>query len=490
MKRKILCALVGLLTFNFLGAVELVPTQQLLAAYLERDSDLKNLTLELQKAKLNQQSTAIDKGFSIKLSTGDMTFKFGDDNSFSVTPGVSATVPELSNLGLDVSSSLGVSDGQFSFNSASAKVSVDIISDKKANRDISLLQSERKVLEAERNLTSKALEKEKNFYKSLSTLLNSITNVLSKKSTVFDDNISFEKIKLQGYSSDSPSYVKAQMKLVSSERDYDTAVHSLIKDYKAFYINCGMEIDIPENTDFTQLIPGDISQVEAVDITSFKEENYKEIESAEWTQTINQMSRDASTKFTLSANGGYTYRNTNGTASNTVSAGVSGTYEGLGFNASVNVPIASGTTSGAGTGAGGAGGLGGAASTSSPSLTVGLTWTPNTAKKNDISQQLEQIAIEQEQMKVEAAYSSYESTVQERQLKLEDILWNIQSNQSNYDMYAKVEANISNYYARGLVSEKEYSSAQNNTVQAKVKQVVGYIDLIIYNNEVTAMFVE
>lgn len=494
MKKTFICALLGILTINVLCAVELVPTDQLLASYLEKDSDLKNQALELQKAKLNQQSTQIDKGISIKLQTGDMTFTFGDNNSFSVKPGASVTIPQANNLGLNVNSQLSVKDGKTNFDSASATVSVDVISANKANREISLLQQERKVLEAERSLTSKALEKEKTFYKNLSNLLNNITSVLSKKATVFDDNVSFEKIKLQGYSKDSASYVRAELKLFTSQRDYEAAVHSLINDYKAFYLDCGREIEIPEDTDFTQLIPTDIVQVEAVDITSFDKSKYKDIESNEWTQEINQMSRDASTKFTLTANGGYSYRNTNGTASNSVNAGLSGTYEGLGVSASVSVPVSS-SSSGTGSAAGGAatgagaGSMGGTSS-NSPTLTVGITWTPTTSKKNKISDQLEEISIQQENMKIESAYSSYETTVQERQLKLEDILWNIQSNQTNLEMYEKVEENMKSYYDRGLISEKDYSSACNSTIQAKVKQISGYIDLIIYNNEVTAMFVE
>ena len=92
----------------------LVPTQQLLASYLENDADLKNLALELKKSELNRESTQIDKGFTIKLSTGDMTIKFGDDTSVSVKPGVNATVPSLNNLGIDVSSELGVENEEHS----------------------------------------------------------------------------------------------------------------------------------------------------------------------------------------------------------------------------------------------------------------------------------------------------------------------------------------------------------------------------------------
>ena len=491
MKRKLLCVLAALLTTNILSAVELVPTQQLLASYLEQDSDLNNLALELKKAKLNQQSTEIDKGFTIKLSTGDMTMTLGDNNSFTVKPGVNATVPSLNNLGLNVSGQMSVNDGQANFDSASATVSVDIISSNKANRDISLLKSERSVLEAERNLTAKATDKEKSFYKSLSSLMNSISSIVQKQNTIIDDYNSLEKIKLQGYASTSSTYIKAQMKLESSERDLESAIHTLIRDYKLFYLSCGYEIEIPEDTDFKELIPEDIPEVEAEDVTAYKAENYTQIESNLWNQTINQMTRDASTKFTLSANGGYTYRNNNGNGSNTVSAGVSAAYEGLSLSASVNVPISSGSSSSSAGGSGsGAMGAGSSGASASPSVTLGITYTPTTSKKNKISDQLTEISVEQEQMKIEAAWSAYETAVLEKQLKLEDLEWDKQTNQKNYEMYTAVEEQMLDYYKKGLISEKDYTSAVINTLQAKVKGLINRIDLIVYNDEVKAMFVE
>ena len=486
MKRKLLCVLAAFFTINILGAVELVPTQQLLASYLEQDTDLKNLALELKKAKLNQQSTEIDKGFTIKLSTGDMTMTLGDNNSFSVKPGVNATIPGMNNLGLNVSSQLSVADGKTTFDSASATVSVDIISSNKANRDISLLKSERSVLEAERNLTAKATDKEKSFYKSLSNLMNSISSIVQKQNTIIDDFNSLEKIKLQGYASTSATYIKAQMKLESSERDLESAIHTLIRDYKLFYASCGYEIEIPEDTDFKELIPEDIPEVEAEDISEYKAENYTQIESNLWNQTINQMTRDANTKLTLSANGGYTYRNNNGNGSNTVSAGVSAGYEGLSLSANVNVPIASGSSSGAG----GAGGMGAGSSGSSPTVTLGITYTPTTSKKNKISDQLTEISIEQEQMKIESAWSAYETAVLEKQLKLEDLEWDKETNQKNYEIYTAVEEQMLDYYKKGLISEKDYTSAVINTLQAKVKGLINRIDFIVYNDEVKAMFVE
>ena len=82
MKKLLLPVISLFLICKSLFSIELVPTKLLLASYLERDSDLKKLTIELQKVKLSYQSVKIDNGFDIQLSTGDMTFRLGADNVF------------------------------------------------------------------------------------------------------------------------------------------------------------------------------------------------------------------------------------------------------------------------------------------------------------------------------------------------------------------------------------------------------------------------
>ena len=57
-------------------------------------------------------------------------------------------------------------------------------------------------------------------------------------------------------------------------------------------------------------------------------------------------------------------------------------------------------------------------------------------------------------------------------------------------MYTAVEEQMLDYYKKGLISEKDYTSAVINTLQAKVKGLINRIDLIVYNDEVKAMFVE
>ena len=180
------------LSVSSVFAVELIPTQELLAGYLQKDSDMKNLALELKKAEISRESSQLDKGLNIKLATGNMTFNLGDENSFSVKPSVTASLPSTSNLSMDVSGDFSSQNGEFKFNGASANVSLDLISSNKINNEVQKLQSDRKVLEAQRNINSKAIDKEKSFYKSLSSLLSSISNLVSKQLSFTDDINSFE----------------------------------------------------------------------------------------------------------------------------------------------------------------------------------------------------------------------------------------------------------------------------------------------------------
>lgn len=473
MKKTFTKLLFILVAMPGLFAVNLVPTSDLLASYLESDSDLKNAMLDLEKAKLSLQSTEIDKGFSIKLSTGDMAFVMGDNSSFSVKPSVSASMPQYSNLGVDVNAAASVADGKANFDSASAKVSVDIISSASTNNEVSLLKAQRSVLEAQRNLTSKAVDKEKSFYKSLSSLLSSISSIISKQKSLADDKVSFEKVKLQGYTAASASYIRAEMKVLSTEHDLQQSIHDLISNYKLFYISCNREIDIPENIDFLELIPNDIPKVDAVKIEDYSQENYSQLESLLWNQKLNDMTRAANKNYSLSANGGYTVRNSKDILTNSIDLGINGSYEGISGNAKLSLPFS--TDSKANT---------------SPSVSIGITYSPNTAKKNQISEKTTEIAVEQEKMKLDAAYDSYNNTVEEKQLKLSDIEWTASTNKKNYELYKNIEKDVLAYYKQGLVSENDYQSAKINRIQAEVKLLINDIDLIVYNSEIKNLFVE
>ena len=76
-------------------------TTTLLLSYVENDSELRNLTIAAKKATLSYQSTKIDSGFDITLSSGTVTLQVNEDGSkLSAKPSVKAKMPAASNLSL------------------------------------------------------------------------------------------------------------------------------------------------------------------------------------------------------------------------------------------------------------------------------------------------------------------------------------------------------------------------------------------------------
>lgn len=484
--KKIFCILcVSLVTF-FLFAEEtaiqstfqIIPTEELLAGYLERDSDIKNLTIDLQKEKISQQINDVENGFDISLSTGDMTFKFSD-TTFSVKPRVEASFPTNTNLKASVSGDLsfnlgdsnGASGESESITNISLKLSTDIISTTALEKEIETLKAQRRILEAERKLKSKALEKEKSFYSEYKTLLNTITSIIKKEQTYYDDKISFEKIKAQGYAKTSSSYRRAEMTVLSDEHEIETTKRNLIIDYKIFYIKCGKRIDIGaadyETLDFIKLVPSDIPEVEPLNVHDFDPANYTGTESAVWTNKINTMDRSTERKFSLTASGGYTFKNSK-TSSDTVDVGVDATYGGLTVGAETNVPL----------------------SNFKPSVTLSATIRPNTFKKNKLESQKEELTEQQELMSITDAKIDFGTKALEKDLKLADINWERTKNNENLAMYESLENDMLKWYNQGVITESEYLSAKVNRQQASVTKIINLIDMIVYNCEIKTMFVE
>ena len=180
---------------------EIIPTAQLLAGYLERDSDLKKLAISLQQEELSGAITKLDSGFDISLSTGDMTFKFNNDGNgataFSVNPKVEASLPGRLNLKTSVSGKVAAGtqendadekkDTDDVVSNISLKLSADIISSSGLKKEINLLKAERSIIEAERSLKTKVLDKENSFYTDYKKLLSSISSIIAKEKTYYDD---------------------------------------------------------------------------------------------------------------------------------------------------------------------------------------------------------------------------------------------------------------------------------------------------------------
>lgn len=455
-----------------LFAFELAPTTELLASYLEKDSDIQTAAISYQQAQLNNMKTEINNGFDITLSTGTMTLKASEDgSSFTVSPTAKISIPEVSNLGITAGStfSFGDSKSDSALSDASLKVNIDLLSSSSLDRKITLMQSERKVLEAKRKFETTALNREKQFYSTLSNLLSQISTIISKQQDLFNDTISFEETKAKGFGTNTSNYRSAELKLQSDKHEIEKAERKLKNEYTLFYKQCGRELVIDDITDYMSLIPSDIPEVEGVDITSFNPKAYTETENAEWNHQIAELKRKAKKDLTLTANGGYTYKNTmTSNNSSTIDLGLSGNYKGVSVTPGISFP------------------LGG--DDKSFIATLGVSVNPNKFKTDSIDKKIDTLDERQELLNIETAVSKYEDKVTAQQLELENILWDRTVIQENLKTNKNLEKDMKSWYQMGVITESKYLSAKVDREKYDVQMVKNLIDMIIYNDTTTSLF--
>lgn len=464
------------LVLNPLSAFEKIPASELLEGYLQNDSTLKNLAIEVQKAQLSQNTSQISNGFDISLSTGQMSLSFSDSDQvlFSLKPSVDVLLPQFRNLGISISGEVdNKSDGKSSDDnsvkfSTSISLSADIISNHKTEREISLLKAERKVLEAKRRMEISALTVESAFYKNIENLLKSTAGIISQENSLYSDQKEFETVKARGYSTGSSAYRLAEMKVVSDLHSIEANKRALIHDYIVFYKKCGFDIKLEMNQDFMELIPSDIQTVELLNVLDFDKSLYEKIENAEWTIQINKMERNSKSDFELKANAGYTLKN-NITGTDTIDVGVTSSVNGITFRPAVNFPVG--------------------AENSKPSATLSVTFNPNTMKKNQISSATEKLSEEQEKLNLESAYVEYDEKMVELIQEKEDLEWTKKSNEESFVMYEALEKDLRSWFNQGIIPETEYLSAKKNMQNYKVQKIINELDAIIYNNSVRSQFV-
>lgn len=443
-------------------------TTTLLLSYVENNSELKNLTLAAKKAALSYESTKIDSGFDVTLSTGTITLKTSDDgNTLTAKPSVKASLPQASNLSVAAQTNYSSESADSKLSDTSVSVGVDIISSAVISNKLIKLKAERSVTEAQRKIEKRAIAAEKEFYTELKGLLTSINSIMTKRQTLYEDSIDLEAKKIQGYSKSSSTYRQAELKVISDQHEIESAIHSFKYNCIVFYKKCGYDLEIDDKADLMSFVPAGIDEVEPIDVTQFDKELYSEIENANWTYYINSMERSAKKTYSLSANAGYTFDNTS-TKSDSIDAGVSGTIGGLTLGAGISLPVGNSTT---------------------PAYTFSATLNPNTFRKNSITKQQNELTEDQELLAIKTAEDSYETKVVELQQKLDTLLWEKKTAEENISMYDDLEKDMARLYKTGYVSETDYLSSKNNLNSSIIKKISNLIDLIIYNDDVVINFV-
>ena len=348
----------------------------------------------------------------------------------------------------------------------SISLSADILSNNAKKRNLALLKSERTVLTAKRSLQNGFVTAEKNFYTDLKNLYNLKSQLLSAEQDVYESQLSFEQVRVQGYSTSSTKYRTAQLKVTSSKNTAESKKLDFEREVKIFANKCGVEYNYTDPSDF---LPTTIPSVEAVDVKSFDAETFSKLESAKWNQYINGLERSADSAFTLKANAGMTF-NYNSQDYHTVDVGTDFTWNntGLKLSAGANIPL--GTDS------------------HTPVLTMGLSIDPNGFRKANINNQIKEIDVQQEELDIQNAEEEYEAAIISQESSLKNLLWEKQSASESYDMYRKLASDMQGYYRQGIITESEYKKNLSSRDSYEIKVLVNALDLIIYNDNTRLLF--
>jgi outer membrane protein TolC len=73
--------------------------------------------------------------------------------------------------------------------------------------------------------------------------------------------------------------------------------------------------------------------------------------------------------------------------------------------------------------------------------------------------------------------------------KRSNLEWETEQNLEQEKLYAELEKDVESWFEKGIVSESEYRQAKTNYENAKVKLALTKIDRIIYNNDLSMLFV-
>ena len=448
-------------------------TADLLEGYLNNSLTVKKLTLSLKDRMLSRKSTGISNGIAVQLSSGSVVINTAGDGSVSLRPSASVGYPAARNLKLGVSSNISFADGKNSGSSTSLSLSLDIYSSVMDERNITLLKADRSVLEARRSLADGLVKQEQAFYSELKSLFDAAAKLTSAENTLWEDKLSFRELKVKGYEATSLKYRQADTRVRTDEHNVSNYRRDLEKDVKVFARKCGVEYRADDPLDW---LPVDIPQVEGLDIRSFREEDYSAVESAVWTNRLNTLSRKADKRFSLAANGGYTFDNSSARGSDTVDGGLDFNMAGgaLAAGAGVSVPV---TRNSAGD------------NSHSPVYTMNLSLNPTKFLTDNIARQQQGIAEEQELLDIRSARDEWEQKVVEKQESLENLLWNKKGNEESYELYRSLEADTLKWYKAGIVNEGEYRTALTNMRTYKIQTIINDLEMLMYNAEVKLLFV-
>ena len=461
----------------------------LLFGYLRNDLTLQKYTLTAKSKALDYDSTKIENGISLTLSTGTVKIQSSSDGTkYTFTPSASLEIPELHDTTISASLpmtkksgyNLESENGTF-LDDGNVKISTGIITSAPKKRKVTLLEAERAYIEAQRALQTQALTVENEFYTNLKTLYGYVQSVLTAKNDLYDDELDLKVLEVQGYSKTSASYRKKNLEVMSDRRNVAENLRKLERETAVFAVKCGAEYEQvfrPENFDKDKagelenqafeavmaFLPSEIPAVEMEDVLSYKAEDYTKTESAEWSKYISDLKRQTDYTLELGAYAGYTF-NESTSKYDTVDGGITFDWRGITASAGVSVPTGKNLFPLESTNAGGQ-------SSKSPVYTFALTLKPNTWRLAKIDQKQDELNSKIDEISVKSAADDYETDLLDKLSERGDLRWSEKSYAEEYDMYSQLEYDMDKWLTQGSVTKSDYLDAANNRDKAQMNILI------------------
>lgn len=445
----------------------------LLAGRLEQDSALKTRAIELRQAELTHSETTVTNGFSVKLNTGALLFRFDGEGTFQAEPTITLELPAANNAALTVSAPLTVSGGAAADTSNTTfTLSADITGNSRKKRTVELLQAGRAVTEARRALQKRALETEKEFYQALRGLYEQEAALHTKNETRWTEELEFTVVRAQGYDESSATFRAARMELAKAEREAAEAERRLRRDIAVFARDCGREsMDaLPRSVPAPSSGPPEEGGL--LSLAGFDSSLYTELESARWRRYINTLSREADGELGVRLEGGGTLDNTSfrsGTGetggTHSLNAGVSLSWRGLTLSGGLEFPL------------GGGGGV--------PALKLSVGLDSETLALAPLKKQQNALAAQKELIEIENSGKTWDDLLASTERERSDLLWQRKERAEQFELYGELESDMLIWFEQGVIPESEYRRAEANRENARYNCLITDTDMILYQIEIS-----
>ena len=475
--------------------------RELLAGYLANDLQIQKYMIAAQNKALSLDSARINNGLAISLSTGEMsiTTDTGSNRKIVVSPNVKIAIPQAQDLSVSATVPVTITEDENSVSNGSISATVGLITGASKQAKVNVLEAERALLEAERNVRDRAVSAEKDFYTKLKSLYNDAAAVLKAKADLFDDELDLRVLEVQGYAKTSASYRQKKLKVQSDRRDVQEKQRLLERETQIFAKKCGFEFSRAsvenDEKNFDPARSGEEAYNAAiaflpdcvpaereneVNIFKFNKENFTEIEEALWNKRIGELKREANYKMTLRATAEYKLNSTQSRYDD-VGGKLTWAWRGLTASGGMYFPLGTNLFDNSSS-------IYNIQKNDSPYFQFSLGFVLNDWKLAGIELEQEKLDAALEDNAIAYAEDSYESELMSKVSSFHDIKWNQRSYREEYDMYVQLADDMKTWYGQGIVTENDYLDAINNREKTRINMLINDIDLLIYNSETKLLF--